>query len=40
MKKILFTVTALALIGGACAPLVGKGKAPPPMAPSPIITKG
>jgi hypothetical protein len=40
MKKIVFALTALALIGGACAPLVGKGKAPPPAAPAPIVTKG
>jgi hypothetical protein len=38
-KRIVFAVTALALLGAVSACDVGKGKAPPPAA-APIVTKG
>jgi hypothetical protein len=41
MKKVVFALTALALLSGVTACAVGKGKAPPP-APmaAPIVTRG
>jgi predicted small lipoprotein YifL len=39
MKKVVFTLTALALLSGVTA-CVGKGKAPPPGPAAPIVTRG
>lgn len=40
MKTIMIMTAVIALLSvGACAG-IGKGKAPPPVAPEPLVTKG
>jgi hypothetical protein len=40
MKKVVYALTALALLSSVTACAVGKGKAPPPAPAAPIVTRG